>query len=332
MKMPFGDNATLYILTDGKITAHITDLGATIQRLYVPDVNGKLDDVMLGFDTAEEYRKYNTFFGTVVGRGANRTKCGQFILNGKQYQLGLNDGKNNLHCGPDFYKDRLWAVEEVTENTIRFRLESPDGDQGFPGNAVIRVTYKLENGALHMIYDAVCDQDTVFNLTNHSYFNLRGHQYPECAMEQVLMMPAEHFTPDDAENIPTGELRSVEGTPMDFRTPKPIGRDIGCDYDALKLQNGYDHNFEVIGSLCAVLSDPVSGRTMEVTTDRCGVQFYSGNFLNGSKGKDGVTYCFRSGICLETQFYPNAINVPQWKQPVCKAGENFHSETVYAFK
>ena len=332
MKQSFGNNATMYILTDGRITAHITDFGATIHRLYVPDASGKLDDVMLGFEKPEDYVKSNTFFGTVVGRGANRTKCGQFTLNGKQYQLGINDGKNNLHCGPDYYKNRLWMVEEVTENTIRFRLDSPDGDQGFPGNAVIRVTYRLENGALHIIYDAVCDQDTVFNLTNHSYFNLRGHQYAEAAMEQVLMMPARHFTPDDAENIPTGELRSVEGTPMDFRTPKPIGRDIGCDYDALKLQNGYDHNFEVWCNPCAVLSDPVSGRVMEVTTDRCGVQFYSGNFLKGEKGKDGATYCFRSGICLETQFYPDAMNKPDWKKPIFKAGEPFHSETVYSFK
>lgn len=332
MKQPFGNNATMYILTDGKITAHITDFGATIHRLYVPDANGKLDDVMLGFEKPEDYVKSTTFFGTVVGRGANRTKCGQFMLNGKRYQLGLNDGKNNLHCGPDFYKDRLWTVEEVTDNSIRFCLESPDGDQGFPGNAVIRVTYQLENGSLHIIYDAICDQDTVFNLTNHSYFNLRGHQYPQAAMEQVLMMPARHFTPDDAENIPTGELRSVEGTPMDFRIPKPIGRDIGCDYDALKLQNGYDHNFEVWCNPCAVLSDPISGRVMEVTTDRCGVQFYSGNFLMGEKGKDGVSYCFRSGICLETQFYPDAMNKPDWEKPIFKAGEPFHSETVYSFK
>ena len=332
MKQPFGSDATMYILTDGTITAHITDLGATIQRLWVPDKNGKLDDVVLGFDTAEEYRRHNTFFGTVIGRGANRTKNGQFVLNGKTYQLGINDGKNNLHCGPDFYKNRLWNVEEYSENSIKMRLDSPDGDQGFPGNAVIYVTYIVEKGALHIIYDAVCDQDTVFNLTNHSYFNLCGHQHPERAMEQVLMMPARHFTPDDAENIPTGEKRSVEGTPMDFRTPKPIGRDIGMEYDALKLQNGYDHNFEVWCDPCAVLSDPVSGRTMTVTTDRCGVQFYSGNFLNGNKGKDGVSYCFRGAVCLETQFYPDAMNKPDWDQPVYKAGEHFCSETVYSFR
>ena len=332
MKTAFGENASMYILTDGIITAHITDLGATIQRLYAPDRNGKLEDVVLGFDTAEEYRKYNTFFGTVIGRGANRTKNAQFQLNGKTYQLGVNDGKNNLHCGPDFYKDRLWTVESVSETSISMMLESPDGDQGFPGNATIRVTYTVANGALEMAYDAVCDQDTVFNLTNHSYFNICGHQYPEKAMSQVLMMPARHFTCDDGENIPTGELRSVEGSPMDFRTPKAIGRDIGMDYDALKLQNGYDHNFEVWCNPCAVVTDPESGRVMEVSTDRCGVQFYSGNFLDGDKGKDGAVYCFRGAICLETQFYPDAVNHPEWQQPFFKAGEHFRSKTTYAFK
>ena len=331
MKIPFGDNATMYILTDGVITAHITDFGATIHRLYVPDRNGKLDDVALGFEKAEDYVKSNTFFGTVVGRSANRTKLGKFMLNGKEYQMGINDGKNNLHCGPDFYKNRLWTVEEVSENSIHLSLNSPDGDQGFPGNAVIHVTYTVKNGALEIVYDASCDQDTVFNLTNHNYFNLCGHQYPEKAMSQVLMMPARHFTPDDAENIPTGELRSVEGTPMDFRTPKAIGRDIGMDYDALKLQNGYDHNFEVWCDPCAVLSDPESGRVMTVTTDCCGVQFYSGNFLKAEQGKDGVRYCFRGGICLETQFYPDSPNQSAFLSPLLKSGETYSHTTMFSF-
>ena len=330
--MPFGSNATMYVLTDGIITAHITDFGATIHRLFVPDAKGNVEDVVLGFEKPEDYVASTTFFGTVIGRGSNRVKNGQFQLNGKCYQLGINNGNNNLHSGPDFYKDRIWAVEEVTENSISMRLDSPDGDQGYPGNAVIRVTYKLEQGALHIIYDAVCDQDTVFNLTNHSYFNLCGHQNPSKCMSQLLMMPARHFTCDDAESIPTGELRSVEGSPMDFREAKPIGRDIGAEYDALALQGGYDHNFEVWCNPAAILTDPESGRTMTVTTDRCGVQFYSGNFLKGEKGKDGVSYCYRGGICLETQFYPDSINHPDWKQPVFKAGEHFQSETVYAFK
>ena len=330
--LPSGEQATIFELTDGKITAHVSDFGATIHRLYVPGKTGELADVVLGFDTPAEYIASTTFFGTVVGRNCNRVKDGQFTLNGKTYQLDRNDGNNNLHCGHAFYKDRMWKVESISENSITLSLNSPDGDQGFPGNATIKVTYTVENSGLKMEYEGVCDQDTVFNLTNHTYFNLAGHDQPQRAMEQVLMMPARFFTPDDAESIPTGEERRVEGTPFDFRTPKAIGRDINMDYDALNLQGGYDHNFEVYGDPCAVLTDPVSGRIMEVSTDCCGVQFYAGNFLEGETGKDGVSYIKRGGICLETQFFPNALNNPAWKQPVTKAGETYRSKTVYTFK
>ena len=330
--MPDGKQSTIFELTDGIITAHISDFGATIHRLYVPDAKGNMDDVVLGFETPAEYIASTTFFGTVVGRSCNRLQGGKFTLNGKSYQLDLNDGNNNLHCGYGFYKDRLWTVEQVSENAITLRLDSPDGDQGFPGNATIKVTYTLEGGALKIAYEGVCDQDTVFNLTNHSYFNLAGHTKPEKAMGQWLQLPARFFTPDDAESIPTGEERPVEGTPFDFRTAKPIGRDINEDYDALKLQGGYDHNFEVWCNPCAVLHDPESGRTMEVTTDCCGIQFYAGNFLEGEKGKDGARYNYRGAVCLETQFFPNALNNPAWKQPITKAGETYRSVTVYTFK
>jgi len=331
-KLPGGGMAYLYTIRGGGLEAQFTDLGATLLRLYVPDADGVPGDVVLGFDTPVDYIKSGTFFGAVVGRSCNRLQAGRFQLNGKAYQLGTNDGPNNLHCGPDFYKDRLWAVEQLGESSICFSLNSPDGDQSFPGNAAIRVTYTLEEGGvLHITYDAVCDQDTVFNLTNHSYFNLAGHDKPQKAMEMLLCMPAPFFTPADAQSIPTGECRPVDGTPMDFRTAKPIGRDIGADYDALVLQNGYDHNFAVSGDLCAVLSDAESGRSMKVLTDCPGVQFYSGNFLEGEKGKDGVHYCFHGGICLETQYFPNALNIPQWQQPVTKAGQPYHSETKYIF-
>ena len=309
-KLPDGSQAYTYTLTDGVITAEITDYGATILRLLVPDREGKLADVALGFDTIAEYKKSTTFFGTVVGRGANRTKNGQFTLNGKQYQLGRNDGPNNLHCGPDFYKDRLWTVEEASENVLRLRLESPDGDQGFPGNARIRVTYSLcAPMTLRLVYDAICDKDTVFNLTNHSYFNLAGHEKTDAAVQQLLTIPGRFFNPDDAENIPTGELRKVDGTPMDFRTPKAIARDIETDYDPLLLQGGYDHNWEVFCNPCATLSDPASGRTMSVYTDCPGIQFYAGNFLN-ENGKNGIYYGKRSGVALETQYYPDARYAP----------------------
>ena len=331
-RSPDGRTAYLYTLQGGGLEAQVTDFGATLYRLYAPDADGKLADVVLGFETPEEYAKSGTFFGTVVGRNSNRTKEGKFTLNGKTYQMGVNNGPNNLHSGPDYYKNRLWNVEQVSENAITLSLFSPDGDQGFPGNANIRVTYALENdGVLHISYDATCDQDTVFNMTNHSYFNLAGHEKTDKAMEMLLQMSARFFTVADAESIPTGENRPVDGSPMDFRTAKPIGRDINSDYDALRLQGGYDHNFDAAINPCAILKDTASGRTMTVVTDCPGMQFYSGNFLQGEIGKDGVSYCHRSGICLETQYYPNALNEPSWPQPITKAGETYHSETKYIF-
>lgn len=331
--LPSGQQASTYTISCGPMSAEISDFGATLVRLYVPDQNGKLDDVILGFSDANGYRTSTTYFGATVGRNANRVGGATFMLGDKKIQLPVNDNDNNLHSGPDSYAFRIWEVAEWTESAITFALHSPDGDQGFPGNADVRVTYALKaGGVLELTYDAISDKDTVFNMTNHTYFNLAGHDKPELAMNQILSMPARFFNPDDAQSIPTGELRSVEGTPMDFRTPKAIGRDLGEDYDALKLQGGYDHNFEVFTDPCAILSDPVSGRTMAVSTDLPGVQFYSGNFLAGEIGKDGVSYCFRGGICLETQYYPNAVNHPEWPQPFCKAGERYHTVTKYIFK
>ena len=331
-RLPDGATVQLYTLRFGGLEAQILDLGATIYRLYAPDAKGEMADVVLGFDDPADYIKSGTFFGTVVGRNSNRTKEGKFTLNGKQYQMGVNDGKNNLHSGPDYFKNRLWKVEDVTDRSISLSLESPDGDQGFPGNATVRVTYTLEeNSTLSVSYDGVCDQDTVFNLTNHSYFNLHGHEKPEKAMDMVLCMPARFFTVADGESIPTGENRPVDGTPMDFRTPKPIGRDINENYDALIPQKGYDHNFDAGINPCAILADPISGRCMTVITDCPGIQFYSGNFLRGEIGKDGVSYCYRGGICLETQYFPNSLNEPSWPQPITKAGEAYHSETKFIF-
>ena len=328
-----GQQAYLYTIRCGKLTAELSDHGATLVKLFVPDSKGNLADVVLGFDTPDEYTASGTFFGATVGRNANRVGGAAFRLNGKEYRLDPNDnGVNNLHSGFDPYKNRLWQVVDHTENAIHFRLESPDGDQGFPGNAQIDVTYRLEaDNSLHIVYDGICDQDTVFNMTNHSYFNLAGHEHPEKAMDQELSMPARFFTPDDELNIPLGHTRSVEGSPMDFREPKAVGRDLGQTYDALTLQGGYDHNFEVFCNPCATLRDPESGRTMVVITDCPGIQFYSGNFLKGDTGKGGVSYCYRGGVALETQHFPNSVNYPQWKQPFVKAGERYHSETAYKF-
>jgi len=323
---------SLYTITSGNITAVISDLGATLVKLFVPDWNGVCADVVLGFDKPEDYIASGTFFGAVVGRNANRIGKGKFTLDGREYQLDLNNGENNLHSGVDFFKNRIWQVLHTEENSITFGMESPHGDQGFPGNAEIQVTYTLEQGTtLKISYDAISDRDTVFNFTNHSYFNLAGHDKPEKAMAQLLTMPARFYTPSDAESVPTGAMRKVDDSCMDFRTPKAIGRDIDAEEEPMQLQGGYDHNFEVFANPCAILTDPESGRTMAVSTDCPGVQLYSGNFLEGETGKDNVSYCRRGGVCLETQFYPDALNKPHWPQPVTPAGVRYRSETTYVF-
>ena len=328
-----GQEVTLYTISYGKISAQIADYGATLVNLWVPDKDGNLADVILGYDDARGYEAGGSFQGAIVGRNANRIGNANFVLGGTTYTLTPNEAPNNLHSGTDFFNKRMWQVEEYNGNLIRLSLESPNGDQGYPGNARIQVTYSMEKEGLKIAYDAICDQDTVFNMTNHSYFNLAGNQNPHLAMEQELIMPARVYTVADSESIPTGEMRSVEGTPMDFRTRKPIGRDIDVDYDSLNLQGGYDHNFEVFCNPCAILSDPHSGRTMAVVTDCPGIQFYAGNYLanNVELGKNGVIYPKRGGVCLETQYYPNAVNNPDWKQPFTKAGEKYHSVTWYLF-
>ena len=330
--LPSGEETFLYTISCGGITACITDYGANLVKVLVPDANGNYADVVLGHDDCNGYRTANgAFLGAPVGRNANRIKGASFCLGGKEYQLTPNNNGNNLHSGPDNYHLRMWKVLSHTEDAIALELYSPSGDQGFPGNATIRMTYRLDSqGGLHIVYDAVADQDTIFNMTNHSYFNLAGHQQVDKALSQTLSMPARWFNPDDEKSIPTGEKRCVEGTPMDFRSPKPIAQDIGADYEPLHLQGGYDHNWEVFCNPCAVLCDPESGRSMAVYTDCPGVQLYSGNFIN-ENGKDGVYYGKHSGIALETQFAPDSIHHPEWPQPITKAGEKYHSETVYRF-
>lgn len=330
-KLPDGKETFLYTISGGGITVGVSDLGATLVSVYVPDADGNCVDVALGYDDAAGYLGGTSFLGAIVGRSANRIKGSAFSLGGRTYALTPNENANNLHSGPDFYHTRMWTVTACSDSSISLHLDSSSGDQGYPGNASIDVTYRLdEQGGLHITYDAVSDHDTIFNLTNHSYFNLAGQGSTDTAMDQVLMLPARVFSVADGQSIPTGEMRSVEGTPMDFRTPKAIGRDIGQDYEPLKLQGGYDHNFEVFCNPCAVLSDPVSGRTMAVYTDLPGIQFYAGNFLEET-GKGGIVYGKRSGVALETQFYPDSIHHPEWAQPVTRAGEKYHTETVYRF-
>lgn len=327
---PNGDCAYLYTISCGSLKAILSDFGATLVQLYVPDRNGKLADVVLGFDSPAAYAASDTYFGATVGRNANRVKDAAFVLNNTTYSLCPNEAPNSLHSGPDGFERRLWQVRWQKENAICFALHSPHLDQGFPGNADITVTYTLTGDSLQISYEGICDQDTVFNMTNHSYFNLAGHDQPQKAMAQILSMPARSFTPADKASIPTGECRPVEGSVMDFRVPKALGKDIEADFEPLLLQKGYDHNFEVFCNPCAFLSDLDSGRSMAVYTDCPGIQLYTANYTD-CIGKGGQVYPPRSGVCLETQFYPDALHKMQWKQPIVKAGEKYHSVTTYRF-
>ena len=321
-----GREARLYTIENGRLRAAVTSYGASLVSLWVDGV-----DVCLGCDDVRGYEKNGAFLGATVGRNANRMRGASFLLNGETVRLPANEGSNNLHSGPDSWGWRLWEKTAHTGSSLTLSIHSPDGDQGFPGNADVSVTYCLENNGLTISYRALSDRDTAFNLTNHAYFNLFGQDKPEKAMEQELMLPAASFCPDDAQNIPTGEVRSVQGTPFDFRAFKPISRDIGMDYEPLRLQGGYDHNFVNSQSICAVMRNPENGLTMTVTTDLPGVQVYTGNFLE-NRGKGGVFYGKRSGVALETQFFPDSVNHPEWVQPFVKAGEVFETVTRYAFE
>lgn len=333
---PFG-KATLYIFeNENGMKMEVTDFGATLYRVLVPDEKGRLIDVVLGCDTPEDYRKAaGTFFGATVGRNANRIGGAAFELNGKEYQLTANNGRNNLHSGLDFYSYRIWKVKAVTENAITFALHSPDGDQGYPGALDLEVRYTLtEANGVRIDYYGVPDADTIINLTNHSYFNLNGHDSGDI-LSQEIWLDADEFTVADEESIPTGALAAVEGTPMDFREKKAIGRDIENEYEALLFGKGYDHNWVLNNhgtfSKVGELSSKESGITMEVYTDLPGIQIYTGNFLSEEKGKGGAVYKRRQGVCFETQYFPDAIHHENFEGPICKAGEEYKTSTLYRF-
>lgn len=329
------------LANENGVSASFTDLGGIWLTMMAPDRDGKLADVILGYDTVDMILHGSGHLGEVVGRNANRIGGASFSLNGKVYELAKNAaGVNNSHSGPDFYRDRIWdaAIEEGGEGiTIRFSLFSPDGDQGYPGNAKVTVSYTLTpDNRLRLDYHMVCDADTIANFTNHVYFNLAGHD-SGCAMNQKVWMDADYFTATDENSVPTGEIVSVSGTPMDFREEKPLCRDIDADYEALAIGGGYDHNWcfnHKAGelSLCARATDEKSGRVMEVYTDLPGVQMYTGNNLKPSYvGKGGVRYQARDGYCFETQNYPNAVNLENFPSPVVKAGEEYRTTTIYRF-
>jgi len=320
------------------VEVHLTNFGATLVALKTPDRHGVLADVVLGYATVDEYinaLEWN-YFGCIVGRYGNRIAKGRFQLEGESYTLATNNGVNHLHGGLRGFDKRVWGYEEIA-NGVRFSLRSLAGDEGYPGTLDVEVAYTLTDAnELVISYRGVTDAATVVNLTNHSYFNLKGEGNGSI-LDHELSIRASHITAVNENLIPTGELKSIKGTPFDFTTAKTIGRDIGMDDEQLKFGNGYDHNFVLDRpgaglSPCAMVHEPVSGRVMEVLTTEPGVQFYCGNFLTGHmSGKAGKPYIFRGGFCLETQHYPDSPNQPTFPSTVLKSGETYQSQTVYRF-
>jgi aldose 1-epimerase len=343
-KLPFGTAdgkpVDLYVLTDEHgMVAKVMTYGATLTELDVPDRNGKRDDVVLGFDSLDGYLGKEPYFGAVVGRVGNRIAKGRFTLDGKTYQLATNNGANHLHGGVKGFDKVVWdaaIVQGPGGSWVRFTYQSRDGEEGYPGNCVVTVRYGIRNSALWLRYKVTTDKDTPVNVTNHSYFNLGGAENGDI-LGHVLTLYADRYTPVDSGLIPTGELRAVAGTPMDFRQPTRIGehlREVGGD------PAGFDHNYvlspgdgPIPGAVhVATVYEPKSGRLMDAWSTEPGVQFYSGNFLDGTiTGKKGVVYRQYWGLALETQHFPDSVNHPNFPTYVLRAGETYRSSTVYQF-
>lgn len=338
-KTPGGEEAWLYTLKNKNgMKAEITNYGGIVVSLHVPDKNGKLDDVVLGFDNLEGYIEKNPFFGALVGRHANRIEGARFELNGKEYNLLKNDGNNHLHGGARGFDKVLWTVIEQGPDMLKLFYRSADGEEGYPGNLDVTVTYSItDDNGLNIDYHAVSDADTVVNLTNHSYFNLSGHGNGDITNHR-LKINADKFTENNEECIPTGEILSVSGTALDFTESKPVKPGLISDDRHIRCGHGYDHNFVLnVGGkepeFAAEVFDPASGRTMEVYTTKPGVQLYTGNFLaDGLIGKGGARYGKWSGLCLETQYFPNAMKHKHFPSPILKAGSIYHHITIYKFR
>ena len=330
-----GTPVDLYSLADGKVEARIMTYGGILVSLRTPDRNGKLDDVVLGCESVEKYAAQTAHFGGIIGRYANRIAHGSFQLDGHTYSIPKNDGDNSLHGGIRGFDKVVWEAKEIPDG-VELTYVSKDGDQGFPGTLTTTVRYTLSGSALRIEYSATTDKDTVLNLTNHSYFNLAGQGKGDI-LGHVLKIDASRMTPVDANLIPTGELKAVEGTPFDFRTPHAIGERINADDVQLRLAKGYDHNFVLDhpqGQLADVAEvyEPTTGRILRVLTTEPGVQFYTGNFLDGSiTGKEGRVYNRRFAFCLETQHFPDSPNHAGFPSTELKPGQTFHSVTEFQF-
>ena len=338
---PKGAETGIYTLSNANgMQVKITNFGGRIMSIVLPDKDGQLRDVVLGFDKVEDYFPENnlTDFGAAIGRYANRINQGKITLDGVEYQLPQNNFGHCLHGGPTGWQYQIYKVVEADARHIKLLRESPDGDNNFPGNVKAYVTYTLtEDNAIDIAYEATTDAPTVINMTNHSYFNLSGDPAGHRITEDILWINAANFTPVDSTYMTSGEIRPVAGTPFDFTTPKPIGQDINADCIQIRNGNGYDHNWCLdtggdIKQVACELYCPLTGIDLKVYTDEPGIQVYSGNFLDGTvTGKKGIVYQQRSAICLETQHYPDSPNKPQWPSVVLSPGETYTSHCIFAF-
>ena len=338
--LPSGEEVQIYHLENKSgAFAEVLQFGAILVKLCVPDRDGRLTDVVLGYDDLAGYEVNGCFFGATIGRSGNRIAQSRFTLDGKEIVLTPNEGANNLHSGPDGFEKKMWTASEISEdkNAVTFSRISSDGENGFPGEFNVSVTYEMtEENELRIVYGGVCDQTTIANMTNHSYFNLAG-EGSGSAMDQYLTIHAEQYTPVGEESIPLGENAAVEGTPMDFRKAHKIGDEIEADFEQLRITGGYDHNYVTDGYNKASIREIAeawsekTGIQMNVLTDCPCVQFYAANFVDQEHGKNGHVYNKREAFCLETQVEPNAVNVENFHSPILEAGERYYSETIYRF-
>ena len=334
--MPDGTPVDLITLTQGNLSCELITYGGAVRSLIVPDCDGHPTDVVLGLDTLEDYRSQDKYLGAIVGRYANRIADASFCLNGKEYPLAANNGPNHLHGGLEGFNSQVWTAESKEANRVVLSRISPDGEEGYPGTLSVQVTYTLTDDSLEIDYQARCDQDTICNLTNHSYFNLAGHN-SGLINEQYVQINAASYTPTFPGSIPTGQIMPVDGTPMDLRQACRIGDHVDDDFPQLIMAGGYDHNWVIDGPFgtlrpAAAAWCEETGITMEVLTTMPGVQFYTANFLEGCPdGKDGALYGNRSAFCLETQYYPDSPHHENFPSPILRAGEIYLHKTIYRF-
>ena len=316
----------------------ITNFGGRLVSIMVPDKDGKMTDVILGFDNVSDYQNISNDFGASIGRYANRINQGKITVDGVEYQLPQNNYGHCLHGGPDGWQYKVYEAKQLNDNQLELVLNSPDGDSNFPGNVVAKVIYTLtEDNAVDIKYEATTDKKTVINMTNHAYFNLNGDPSVN-SMNQILYIASDSITPVDSTFMTTGEMMSVAGTPFDFNTPKAIEQDVtNFDNEQIKFGKGFDHNWVLntkgdINKLAAKLTSPITGITLEVYTNEPGVQVYTGNFLDGTvTGKKGIVYPQRASVCLETQHYPDTPNKAHWPSALLEPGQTYRSQCIYKF-